>query len=74
MESQFVGELRRGIVAAQDASIAAAEAGQPDEADLHRGRLADLLHLAGEHDVDTAGLVRPDVLAAPADDRAALSE
>ncbi|MFI5611601.1 hypothetical protein [Amycolatopsis sp. NPDC051903] len=71
MESQFVGELRRGIIAAQDASTAAAD---PYEAQLHRSRLAELLRLADEHDVDTTALVRPDVSAALAADRAALSE
>ncbi|MFC4079732.1 hypothetical protein [Amycolatopsis samaneae] len=72
MGSQFVSELRRGIGEAQDAAVAATEAGHPYEAYLHRARLAELLRLAGQHDVDTSALVLPTVRAALDDDQSAL--
>ncbi|EME61676.1 hypothetical protein [Amycolatopsis decaplanina] len=72
MSGQFASELRRGIGEAQDATITATEAGHPYEAYLHRVRLAELLDLAAQHDIDTGVLVSPAVLAALAEDRAAL--
>ncbi|MFD9894080.1 hypothetical protein ACFWY9_32425 [Amycolatopsis sp. NPDC059027] len=70
--SEFANELRRGIGEAQDATLAATEAGHPYEAYLHRVRLAELLDLAERNDVDATVLVLPTVRAALAEDRAAL--
>lgn len=72
MPSQFAAEMRRGIKDAQEASEAAVAEGRPYEAYLHRARLAELLEMAGRHEFDTAGLVSPEVLAALAEDEAAL--
>ncbi|WP_239070090.1 hypothetical protein [Amycolatopsis sp. SID8362] len=70
--SELAAEVRRGIGEAQDATLAATEAGHPYEAYLHRVRLAELLAQAARHDIDTAALVQPAVGAALAEDRAAL--
>jgi hypothetical protein len=72
--SQFTAELRRGISEAQQASVVAGEAGHPYEAYLHRARLAELLDLAEQHTVDVGELVSPTVLAALAEDEAALEQ
>jgi len=69
---EFLSELRRGIGEAQAAAVAAADAGHPYEAYLHRVRLAELLDLAVRHDIDTAALVEPAMRTALVEDRAAL--
>ncbi|MFI7117851.1 hypothetical protein [Amycolatopsis sp. NPDC049868] len=74
MGSQFASELRRGIEEAQDATITATQAKHPYEAYLHRVRLGELLDLAARHDIDTSGLVRPEVRTALAEDRTALGQ
>ena len=70
--SNFAKELRLSILEAQDGAIAAADAGHPYEAYLHRARLAELLELAGCHDIPIGALVRPAIRDAMAADRAAL--
>ncbi|WP_337822258.1 hypothetical protein [Amycolatopsis sp. A1MSW2902] len=72
MGTQFEGELRQSISAAQDASLAALDAGHPYEAYLHRVRLTELLDLAERHGLGAGALVEPAVRAALAEDRAAL--
>ncbi|MFE3785542.1 hypothetical protein ACFXPA_46045 [Amycolatopsis sp. NPDC059090] len=69
--SQFAAEVRRGISEAQRATTVAMETGHPYEAYLHRTRLAELLEIAERHDIDTAALVRAEVLTALAEDEAA---
>ncbi|WP_020660062.1 hypothetical protein [Amycolatopsis benzoatilytica] len=74
MPTQFAAELRRGISDAQRSAKIAVDAGHPYEAYLHRARLAELLEMAGRHEFETNGLVEPAVLAALAEDEAALDQ
>lgn len=55
MSSEFAGNLRRRVVAAQEAVRAARAAGDEHGAEAHEADLANLRRLAAEHGVPLAG-------------------
>ena len=57
--SEFIATLRSQVDNVLEGMQAAGRSGRDDEVQRHRNRLQDLLDLALEHGVDTAGWVDP---------------
>ena len=62
--SKFTATLRDQISTAQDALLAAQQAGRSRQVYLHSARLLDLLDRAAREGVETSGWVPADILAA----------